>query len=244
MIQFYLKEMITGIMRKYEFLFKDLNINVGTIERFIGYEVGKSPEPVRIIIEELIMKAPEMCNIRGGYVIIDRVDVDRKSGIIIINETELNVRKIISNQMKNSDKVALFLCTAGSGIGDYSKTMMAQGDLLEGYIADAIGSETVEAAIDRIQDILEKEMSVEGLNITDRYSPGYCGWSVSDQKKIFPFFPDAFCGIKLNDSSLMDPIKSVSGIIGIGKNIIRKGYACNYCKITNCITRKEEYHGR
>jgi hypothetical protein len=78
------------------------------------------------------------------------------------------------------------------------------------------------------------------LNITNRYSPGYCNWSVSEQKLLFSFLPDGFCGIKLNDSALMTPIKSISGIIGIGQNVKMNEYNCNHCGVKDCTYRSKK----
>jgi hypothetical protein len=75
------------------------------------------------------------------------------------------------------------------------------------------------------------------MKITNRYSPGYCGWDVSDQHKLFSLLPNNFCGIKLTENALMIPIKSVSAVIGIGKNVERKDYQCSICEIEFCYKR-------
>lgn len=94
--------------------------------------------------------------------------------------------------------------------------------------------------MDKIQDEMEQHLRQYGLNITDRYSPGYCGWNVDEQQKLFSLFPDKFCGVTLTPHSLMQPVKSVSGIIGIGPEVSRKGYTCNVCDMANCIYRKKK----
>jgi len=96
----------------------------------------------------------------------------------------------------------------------------------------------VEAAADIMQDNLLKEMISADKKITNRYSPGYCGWDVAEQQKLFQLMPDNFCGVKLNDSSLMDPEKSVSGFIGIGENVRYNPYTCGLCDMKDCIYRK------
>ena len=88
-----------------------------------------------------------------------------------------------------------------------------------------------------MQDELEAVMKEAGFSITNRYSPGSCGWPVSDQQLLFSLFPDKYCGISLSDSSLMDPLKSVSGIIGIGRNVKKTAYTCDICDIENCMYR-------
>jgi hypothetical protein len=61
---------------------------------------------------------------------------------------------------------------------------------------------------------------------------------VKDQFKLFSLLPENFCGIRLTDSALMIPIKSVSGIIGIGENVERKNYPCEICNMKDCYRKK------
>ncbi len=227
--------------KEYTYQFDELDISTDIIEKFMGYEPGKAPEPIPQLIQEVLGIAHDYCDIKGGYVIHDKIDISREEKIIIIDGVQFEVKKIITNQLRKMDNVALFACTAGSGIGDYSKELMHEGDFVKGYIADVIGSEIVESAMDKIQDDLELHMQADGLFITDRFSPGYCGWSVAEQHKLFSFFPAGFCGISLTPTSLMQPIKSVSGFIGIGEHVRRKGYPCNHCDVVNCIYREKRY---
>ena len=226
-------------LQEYTYRFDEFEIDTDIIGKFMGYESGESPEPIPGLVKEVLQEAHEYCDIKGGYVIAENIRIDRIKHLLIINDTDFSIKKIISGQLKKIDSIALFVCTAGPGISEYSKKLMHKGDFIKGYIADVVGSEIVESAIDYIQDELEVQMKNIGLGITDRYSPGYCGWSVAEQHKLFSFFPDNFCDITLTDSSLMQPIKSVSGIIGIGKNVIRRGYICNRCDMVNCIYREK-----
>ncbi|MEE3446448.1 MAG: vitamin B12 dependent-methionine synthase activation domain-containing protein, partial [Prevotella sp.] len=68
--------------------------------------------------------------------------------------------------------------------------------------------------------------------------PGYCGWHVSQQQLLFPLFNGQTCGVTLTDSSLMLPIKSVSGIIGVGEKVRRLDYTCGLCNFEKCYKRK------
>ena len=91
---------------------------------------------------------------------------------------------------------------------------------------------------------MEGPEQFEGANvssakrITNRYSPGYCGWQVAEQHKLFQLIPDNYCGIRLTESALMDPVKSVSGIIGIGENVKINPYTCRMCDMPDCVYRK------
>ena len=111
------------------------------------------------------------------------------------------------------------------------------------YIADALGSILAEKTADLMEETLEKELIQKKWKHTNRFSPGYCGWHVSEQQKFFSIFP-VFqpCGIRLTASSLMLPIKSVSGIIGLGTDVKKMEYTCGLCTFEQCFRRKKRKH--
>jgi hypothetical protein len=228
-------------LKEYRYDYSALDVQFEAIERLMGYDPGQAPDPIPDMIREALKKAPDYCDNRGGYLVKDTIHLDREAKNLRVDDVTFHIHKVVTRQLKQAEKLAIFVCTAGAGISDWSKALMHEGDMLLGYIVDVIGSEVVETAMDHIQDILEEEMGESNLGVTDRYSPGYCEWQVSEQHKLFSFFPNDFCGITLSDSSLMHPIKSVSGVIGIGRHAKRKGYPCDYCDMINCIYRKKRY---
>jgi hypothetical protein len=207
----------------------------------MGYD-GPAPDPIPSMVEEVLANVKPHCEIQGGYRIFESFYRDKKNHLIKLEDVTFNVKSTVSNLIRKAEKAALFVCTAGEGVSKWSKELMSEGDLMKGYVVDVVGSEIVDKAMDKIQNILESDMKKNGLGITDRYSPGYCDWQVSEQHKLFSFFPDNFCNIRLSETSLMYPIKSVSGIIGIGKNAEKKGYTCDFCKIKDCIYRQKRTH--
>jgi hypothetical protein len=224
-------------LRNFAYAFSDLNVNVGLIEESMGYSIGHSPEPFPDMITFALGQCEELCDIKGSLLISKNFSMDVTDNFIAEGVKFLVGRKIAS-QLNNSMGSALFICTAGAGIGQKSKELMDAGDLIEGYILDVIGSVTVEAAIDNIQNAFEIDVSNLGFKITNRYSPGYCGWALNEQKLIFELFPLNHCGIRLSDSCLMDPIKSVSGVIGFGAKVKKRVYECQMCELETCIYRK------
>ncbi len=146
--------------------------------------------------------------------------------------------QIVSGQLGRSEGAAVFLCTAGPGIGELSRHLMSSGDPFTGFIADTIGSLVVERAMDRVQGRLEQFVGTLGLRITNRYSPGYCGWHVQEQQKLFRLLPAGFCGVSLTGTSLMQPIKSVSGVIGLGPAVRHSPYTCRLCELEDCLYRR------
>ncbi|MFW5781510.1 MAG: vitamin B12 dependent-methionine synthase activation domain-containing protein [Bacteroidota bacterium] len=172
----------------------------------------------------------------GGFFITS--DFNIKDNSLTALDKKFQPEKIILKQIQKSSSLAFFICTAGYSISNYSKDCMNNGNPLRGYIADMTGSMIVEKCMDKGEEILLEMLYKNNLKITNRFSPGYCGWNTIEQHKLFDLFPPEFCGVTLTSSALMQPIKSISGIIGIGENVKKKGYTCSFCKDIECFYRK------
>lgn len=148
--------------------------------------------------------------------------------------------RIIERQLKGSEAYALFICTAGIAFEEYQQQLKNANDMVHVFIADALGSVIAEHCADRMEESLQESIDKLGWHHTNRFSPGYCGWHVSQQQRLFPLFEGNTCGVTLTDSSLMLPIKSVSGIIGIGPDVRHLDYTCGLCDYQQCYKRKRK----
>jgi len=150
-----------------------------------------------------------------------------------------NMGRIITRQLKGSEAYALFIATAGMEFETWQQQLKQDGDMVRMFIADALGSVIAEHCADQMEQALQASIDKLGWHHTNRFSPGYCGWHVSQQQLLFPLFNGTTCGVQLTDSSLMVPIKSVSGIIGLGKEVRRLDYTCGLCDLKQCYKRKK-----
>ncbi|HKK42759.1 MAG TPA: vitamin B12 dependent-methionine synthase activation domain-containing protein [Bacteroidales bacterium] len=217
--------------------FNELSLSEEAIINIIGYSSQEELGLLNSLVPGLMRLAGDVCRIKAQYSIFDDIGFENDTAELKVRNVIFNPGRIIYGQLKKSELITLFLCTAGSEIGNVSRQAMIERDLLKGYVLDVIGSEMVEAAADLMQIDIERSFFSSGYKISNRYSPGYCGWDVSEQGKLFELMPRNYCGIKLNDSSLMDPVKSVSGIIGLGSKVKKLPYTCSLCDMTNCIYR-------
>ena len=224
---------MTNRTRTHEFTFASLNFTVDDVEAFIGYPPGSSLDTFKDQYESALAKAAVVCQIIAGYRLFDDVEIAREK--IAIDGSSFSTGNIVSGQLKGSSGIAVFVCTAGHGITELAKEMTASGDMVMAYIYDVIGSLCAEKAAERMESLLLKEFKNEGFAISNRCSPGYCGWDVSEQGKLFSLLPQGFCGVTLTASLLMTPIKSVSGIIGYGQGTRKTERPCIQCHQNDCI---------
>ncbi|MFC2103859.1 vitamin B12 dependent-methionine synthase activation domain-containing protein [Bacteroidota bacterium] len=221
---------------EYNIDYKCIKITNTEISEIIGYSASEVPDMVSMQINEILNQIGDHCYIIAGYRIFENTQVRNNS--LLIEGKIFQTKKIIAAALKQTNSLAVFVCTAGEKLSHWINQLL-KDDSVKGYIADTIASLTVEKATDQLQDRLEKLVLENCKNITNRYSPGYCGWDVSEQHKLFSLLPEKFCGVSLNEAALMNPLKSVSGIIGIGENVKKTNYQCNKCEMKDCLLSKQ-----
>ena len=127
----------------FRYSFSDLKLSVSQIEKIMGYKEGESHEMVSEIIDRILKEAESISSIKAEYTIFDKVVFNTDEKSVDISGTLFNLEKIVYNQIRKSDSIAIFLCTAGKEIGVRSRKLMSEGDLLVGYVYDVVGSEIV-----------------------------------------------------------------------------------------------------
>lgn len=219
----------------YSYTFKEIAPSPEEIGTFLKIDSSEKEHPANVFTGEILNKLHDNNEITGGYKLLTVDDLNVKEGFVACNNVKLKLGRQVCSYLRKSEYAALFVCTAGDIFTELTQQFNRRGDMLEAYITDSIGSLTVEKAMDDIQLQLEKKMAKQDLRITNRYSPGYCNWPVFGQKELFTLLGATDFPVSLTETCLMKPIKSVSGIIGIGKEVRKSEYACAVCGDKNCI---------
>jgi hypothetical protein len=216
----------------------EIAVDPADVCRALGYSKSSTPQPVMDKVKSLLSGLMEGISPRAGYVMFADLAVDVGQDAFSVGNVNFSCGSTIASQLKGSDYIAAVVATAGPEITEVGFKHMAGGELLEGYIADTIGSLVAEQAADIVEKHFEMLVSEEDRKITNRLSPGYCGWDVAEQHKLFSLLPDGFCGVRLNESALMIPIKSISAVVGIGRSVEKGPYPCSICNVERCYMRK------
>jgi hypothetical protein len=159
------------------------------------------------------------------------------------NEPDTPLQKIFPQ----ARHLALMAFTLGPAISREIQARFDGNGLALGYMLDSIASYCADKAGDAAAKLFrekltppEKERSGHDSR-TLLYSPGYCGWHVSGQGKLFEYLKPEDIGISLNESYLMIPLKSISGVLVTGDKKIhqfKNSYPfCALCKTRNCRER-------
>jgi hypothetical protein len=208
------------------------------IRRYLGYPPEAVPAAqIAERIEAVTNAAQATLRPRGAYA-IHGVTGQTPHRLHVAGAT---IRGDVARFLGAVDRIGVVVATAGPGISQLADGYTREGDSLGAWIADAIGSWAAEAAADAVTDRVRAHAGA-GESVTLRYSPGYCGMAMTQQAIVFGLVDAEAAGVRLLPSMLMQPLKSVSGIVGLGPAVgpgaAVLGSPCDACDRVNCHMRR------
>jgi hypothetical protein len=138
-----------------------------------------------------------------------------------------------------SEQLWGFAVTIGSALEERVRAAFDAAELLDAVLLDAAGSVACEAAC----DLLQAAVCPQGTS--ERYSPGYCHWSVQGQRHMFSLVEPDRVGVELLASMLMRPLKSVTGVVvrASAETLRVPVEVCARCDARGCTRRQAKTTG-
>lgn len=215
----------------------DLDVTPLRVEQALGYVQGGAPDPLPEMIHEALGEAPQRLAVSAGFRVLSPHGTVIEPEALVIYGTRFHTGRLIAGLVNTADRFAVVVATAGAALDDWVRSLSEQGDPLAAFIVDGLGTVVAEQAAEWLEEKVSDWAASRGLNVTRMYGPGYCGWDVYEQHRLFSLLPPGFCGITLSKSALMSPVKSISGVIGLGEGAERKVHGCAICDLSNCFRR-------
>jgi hypothetical protein len=144
---------------------------------------------------------------------------------------------VLRKNLDLTNKVFPYIITIGP---ELEREAAAQGDLLKQYYLEEMANIALEHAAAWLTGQIEESHGVGPLS---NMSPGSLeDWPITEQTKLFSIFGDTerLIGVRLTESLLMVPRKSISGILFPSE----EGFtSCQLCDRARCPGRKAPYSG-
>ncbi|MCK4762476.1 MAG: hypothetical protein KAW12_09785 [Candidatus Aminicenantes bacterium] len=160
------------------------------------------------------------------------------------------IKEIVGNQvvLKNGAKIGrgpvakvvagaqeliLGVCTIGMKTERKSEEYMKGAAMMKGFILDALASWAVDSVRAQFYEWIKKEFfKKEGLRTSSMLWPGN-SWPIEEQAEIFKILGNETgeIGVSLTASMMMAPKKSLSFLLGAGKNPLgsEDSLQCEFC---------------
>lgn len=209
-------------------------------KRLGGGEYNNIPRSTRLKIKKLEPVFKKLVNpsVHHQNTGIDSVE----NGTVILEDGPEFKSSKLSKTLKNCDEIISYIVTLGGDIECEIKRLMDEKHLAEAYILDAMASVATDNMVSTFHHRMKGEYKSRRKQVTLCFSPGYCDWSITDQKKLFDIFDSNELEVKLTDSCFMQPRKSISGVFGIApsdSNPREQSYnPCSECNRHSCIARR------
>ena len=219
----------------------DVAVDRGEVLRYLGYPAGVSPNAqLQKILDPWIEEAGRLATPRAIYVVLPVTEKDHRRLRLQASHGIVEFHGAIGEFLGAARSVAAFIATAGPDVVRLASELMTKQDELAAMVVNAVGAERAEAAEAAVIDELREQTEPAGFGPTLPYSPGYCGMSLTEQSKLFSLFDQKNIGVTLSADCLMLPLKSVSGLIGIGpaEEVEEFGSPCDRCELQNCAMRR------
>jgi hypothetical protein len=153
----------------------------------------------------------------------------------VVIDNVLFTSRVLRVNLGPAHRVFAYMATCGVELEDWARSI---DDVLHRYWADTIRELALQSAIRALN-----------RDLTDRYRPGHTAtmspgrlvdWPLSEQGALFALLgdPHEAIGVRLTDSYLMVPTKSVSGIRFPTEQSFE---SCQLCPREGCPSRKAPY---
>ncbi len=225
-------------------IIKDIKLNIDREEvlRYQGYSRKKIKVPnqnILQIIEEEINRGYDLYKPRGIYSLIKIICFIPNERINLENELAFIFSESIFDQLRGASHLLVGVVTIGDFLEKKVSELLSQGKYPQALALDAVGTVAVEDFSREVRKLACQEVTEQGFKTSRHFSPGYAGWEVSQQDIIFKSIPVDNIGVRLTEGCMMLPQKSLSWVIGAGKEIIVTSEEDNNCK--DCQSKSCNY---
>ncbi|NLM97020.1 MAG: vitamin B12 dependent methionine synthase [Halanaerobiaceae bacterium] len=145
--------------------------------------------------------------------------------------------RLLRENIADSQRVFLYVVTIGKELDSWGRGYTG---ILEAYWVEEIQKEILKSAVFYLKGLID---DLIGEGIISEMNPGsLADWPIEEQSKIFALLGDVEgeIGVKLIDTYLMIPAKSLSGLRFAGRTRFQN---CQLCQRGNCPDRRVPYSG-
>lgn len=217
--------------------------------RLLGYPRGHEPGGR---VRELMVWAREWYAQHGRpWVYHRRVGLQAEAATLRLDGMEFGSPRLRDHlQQHHATGAVLVAVSAGRECEEHARELWNEGKPDEYFFLEIYGSAVVEDLVARTSGRLCEVVSRDGLLAVPHYSPGYAGWDVAEQNKLFDLI-SARAGrplpgpLEVLTSGMLKPKKSLLAVFGLAPLSASRPAAldtpCEGCSFSPCRYRRAPY---
>jgi hypothetical protein len=148
---------------------------------------------------------------------------------------------LIAQHLAAAEQVIAMVCTIGEALEAEVARQMDE-DPVYALALDGLGSAAAETLAGMACHGFEREAQARGWHASLPLSPGMIGWPVPEgQAQIFALLDPGEAGVRLTETGMMIPRKSLSLVLGLGEAMAVGDSACSFCSL-NATCRYQDHY--
>jgi len=207
------------------------------ILRYLGHKNQQVPDELHAMIDECLAQMQDAIMPRETHLELGLVS--NSSGISLVGTEIVLCGRDIAKHLQGCEKAIVMAATLGVS-ADRLIAKWKHTDLTRCLILDACATQLIEQYCDKIEQETRDKAKNLGLMATRRFSPGYGDFPLDIQPQILNLLhAETRIGLTCTYSHILLPRKSVTAVIGLGKNLPAAHGGCISCDMrTVCNYRK------
>jgi Vitamin B12 dependent methionine synthase, activation domain len=175
-----------------------------------------------------------------GYRAVPVDTLDKKHGI---NLSQAAYTAMLPDHFNGDARyLAVFVGTLGSALETMCRELAGDNQIYQSLLLDAVGTAMLDHMGLICNDMLEMHAKTLDLFTGCRIGPGLNGVAMESQTLVFDLLDIETMGVQLNDAYIMQPAKSISGIVFFSDSPQQKppGSKCLQCEMKHCQFRTKQ----
>ncbi len=216
-------------MHNYPIILTDFqpSLEVTHVLRGQGVDPARARPDIVAAARGVLDKAQALLAPAALYVTLPVRDFQRQR--VVLEGGEVFAGPLVARALAGATEVTLAVCTIGPALEEQVSALFSAGDMVRALALDGAGiaalGEVSGTVVARIRD----EAAARGLGTGMRASPGQEGWPIEQQRVFFDLILAEEIGVRLTESCLMLPCKSISFVIGLGPEMRPDAVTCDFC---------------
>ncbi len=219
-----------------------LTVSAQEIGRYAGGSRYRLDLKMKALASDMLVKAATLVKPVFTYALHPVKSIERQNGFRLQSGSYVEVP--LEENDPQTVSLAAVICTLGPELENTTQRLMQNGDLLTAMFLDAAGVAQLEMLAHKARMYIKKRGANFGLFTGCPFGPGYNNMPLDTQTNLFKHVDAENIGVRLNDSGVMLPMKSISFWLRVTQNkkaAEDHGYKCEKCAMENCLYRKVPY---
>jgi len=215
-------------------VFNSIPVDLELGEVLKSIRIRDSNQQLERMVQELVEVTRSIAKPKVVYK-VSYVD-DRDGNTVTIDGIKFTSR-VLKINLDQVERVFPYIATCGTELGEIA---VPSNDVMKSFCFEEIKIMVLRSAIAYLSNHLTEHYALGKVSSMSPGSGSLESWPIAQQKELFSLFGDVegMIGVKLTDSCIMYPLKSVSGIYFPTEITFE---SCQLCPREKCIGRRVSY---